>query len=183
MALEKKIGYTHGRFQPFHKGHLSVLEYVLKNYDELWVGISNPLRRLPDNIESYNGDIKQSILEARAESKNIFTFLEREKMILDSLKDEGVDMNRVHVYPHFGYYEEKNWTDFLPPKEITTIVLHCKDPHHDRKIDYYKKHGWNVEAIPLLGEGYSGTLFHKEYPDGNWRDLVPNGTRIFLENR
>lgn len=155
----------------------------MDHYDELWVGISNPLRRLPDNIESYDDDLKQSVLEARQEYKNIFTFLEREEMIRSTLKDEGIDMNRVRIYPHFGYYEEENWADFFPPKEMITIVMHCKDPHHDRKVDYYKTQGWNVEAIPLLKEGYSGTLFHKEYPNGRWRDLVPDGTRRFLEEK
>ena len=178
-----KIGYTHGRFQPLHKGHLPVLLYILDNYDELWVGISNPLRRLPHNIENFDDELKKSIKEARLDSKNIFTFLERKKMILETLKDEGVDLNCVKVYSHFGYYEEDNWADFLPPKEMTTIVLHCKDPHHDKKISYYKKHDWKTEAIPLLKGGYSGTLFHKEYPNGNWRDLVPNGTKKILERK
>jgi hypothetical protein len=104
-------------------------------------------------------------------------------MILDTLKGEGADLNRVSVYPHFGYYEEDNWADFLPPKEITTIVLHCKDPHHNKKFIYYKKHNWNTEALPLLTEGYSGTLFHEEYPNGKWRDLVPDGTKFFLESK
>ena len=176
----KIIGYTHGRFQPFHKGHLAILLYILNNYDELWVGISNPLRRLPYNIENYEVSIKKSILEARSEKKNLFTFLEREMMIIETLKDEGVDMGRVKILPHFGYYEEDNWVDFLPPKELTTIVLHCKDSHHDAKVDYYKKIGWKLEIIPLLKEGYSGTLFHNEYPGGNWQDLVPEGTKRVL---
>jgi len=178
----KTIGYTHGRFQPFHSGHLSILLYILDNYDELWVGISNPLRRLPQNIDSYDQDLKKSILVGRSDAKNIFTFLEREQMIRESLKDEGVDLSRVKIYPHFGYYEEDNWADFLPPKELTTIVLHCKDVHHDKKFVYYKKNGWKTEAIPLLREGYSGTKFHKEYPGGNWQNLVPAGTKRVLDS-
>lgn len=177
-----KIGYTHGRFQPFHKGHLPLLLHILNNYDELWIGISNPLRKLPDNIETYDTELKNSILEARLSTKNIFTFLQREQMILETLKDEKVNLSRVKIYPHFGYYEEENWADFLPPKKITTIVLHCKDPHHDKKFSYYQANGWKTEAIPLFQAGYSGTLFHSEYPNGNWQDLVPNGTKRILEN-
>ena len=179
----KKIGYTHGRFQPFHKGHLPILLYILDHYDELWVGIANPLRRLPTNIESYDEKLKESILEARLESKNIFTFLEREHMVLETLKDEGVDLSRVKIYPHFGYYEEDNWTDFLPPKELTTIVLHCKDVHHDKKLEIYKQNSWETEGLPLLTEGYSGTKFHQEYPDGNWEDVVPEGTKRVIMNK
>lgn len=178
-----KIGYTHGRFQPFHKGHLPVLLYILDKYDELWVGISNPLRRLPHNIDSYDNDLKNSIMNGRTADKNLFTFLERKQMILESLKDEDINLNRVKINPHFGYYEEDNWTDFLPSKEMTTIVLHSKDPHHDKKIIHYKKHGWEIETIPLLKEGYSGTEFHKTYPGGDWQDMVPDGTRRVIESK
>lgn len=178
-----KIGYTHGRFQPFHKGHLPILLYILDRYDELWIGISNPLRALPHNFETYDEELKASIAKARLETKNIFTFLEREQMILETLKEERIDLNRVKIYPHFGYYEEDHWADFFPPKDKTTIILHCKDPHHDKKIDHYKKLGWKIEIIPLLKAGYSGTLFYQEYPNGNWRDLVPDGTKKIIENK
>ena len=103
-------------------------------------------------------------------------------MILETLKDEGVDLSRVHIYPHFGFYEEKIWTDFMPSKEKTTVVLHCKDVHHNEKVDQYIKLGWKTEAIPMLKTGYSGTQFHEEYPNGNWKELVPDGTKKVLEN-
>ena len=98
----KKIAYTHGRFQPLHNGHLPVLLYILNKYDELWIGIANPLRRLPNNIDKYDSDLKKSIFEARKDSKNIFSFIERKKMILDTLKDEGVDLNRIKINPYFS---------------------------------------------------------------------------------
>jgi len=178
----KKIGYTHGRFQPFHKGHLPIMLYILENYDELWVGISNPLRKLPANIDELGEDLQRSIKKARLEKKNIFTFLQRKRMILETLEDEGTDLSRVKIYPHFGYYEETNWTDFMPPKKLTTILLHCKDVHHNKKIKYYKDHNWKVETMPMLKDGYSGTLFHEEYPNGKWQDLIPDGTKRVLNN-
>jgi len=175
------IGYSHGRFQPFHKGHLPILLYILKNYDELWVGISNPLRKLPDNIDTYAPKLKQSILLARQANKNIFSFVSRRAMILASLKDKKIDLRRVTILPHFGFYEEKNWADFFPPKDRTTIVLHCKDPHHQAKLAQYQKTGWKTKTLPLLRKGFSGTKFHKKYPNGNWQTLVPDGTRRVIE--
>jgi hypothetical protein len=102
-------------------------------------------------------------------------------MILETLKDEDVDLSRVKIYPHFGYYEEKNWADFFPPKKETTIIIHSKDPHHDKKINHYKNNGWKVELIPLLKSGYSGTAFHKEFPKGEWKKMVPNGTKKIIK--
>jgi cytidyltransferase-like protein len=32
----------HGRFQPFHRGHLEYMRGASERCDELWVGITNP---------------------------------------------------------------------------------------------------------------------------------------------
>jgi nicotinamide-nucleotide adenylyltransferase len=51
----------HGRFQPFHNGHLEYLRGAAERSDEVWIGITNPdrerikpeasdpLRHLPDS--------------------------------------------------------------------------------------------------------------------------------------
>ncbi len=175
------IAYIHGRFQPFHKGHLALLLYALNKYDELWIGISNPLRELPPNFISFENDLKASILKARDPKKNIFTYLEREEMILKSLEYENIDLKRVKVLPHFGYYDSKNWQDFLPEKENSILVIHPKDLHHKLKLDVYDKLGWRIDDVPLLDPGVSGTDFHKEYPLDDWQQYVPKGTIEVLE--
>src|SRR5205085_9534116 len=35
-------GMIHGRFQPFHNGHLEYLRGAAERSDEVWVGITNP---------------------------------------------------------------------------------------------------------------------------------------------
>ena len=35
-------GFVHGRFQPFHNGHLEYLRGALERCEELFVGITNP---------------------------------------------------------------------------------------------------------------------------------------------
>ena len=37
-----KRGMIHGRFQPFHLGHLEYLQGAAAQSDEVWVGITNP---------------------------------------------------------------------------------------------------------------------------------------------
>jgi cytidyltransferase-like protein len=175
------IAYVHGRFQPFHKGHLALCLYALSKYDELWVGISNPLRELPSNLSNFESDLKASLMKARDPKKNIFSYLERESMILKSLEFENIDLKRIKILPHFGYYDSKNWQDFLPDKTKSVLVIHSKDLHHELKLDLYEKLGWRIEQVPLLEKGVSGTEFHNEYPNGNWQKYVPEGTKEVLE--
>ncbi len=175
-----KIGYNHGRFQPLHNGHFNTFLKILEKFDELCVGIANPLRIPPPNMDKLNKDLQKSLKRSRDPKNNPYTFLERYSMIKISLKEKGIDMDRVKILPHFAFYETKNWKDFIPKN--ATIVLSAKDYHHYEKIELYKKEGWNVEFVEPL-QGVSGSIFDEEWPDGNWRDLVPKGTRKILENK
>lgn len=108
MTQITKIGYTHGRFQPVHNGHFKVFQYILNNYKELWIGIANPLRELPKNINKLEKELAESIKIARNPENNLYSYIERYYMIYNSLKEEGVDMSRIRILPHFGVYETKN---------------------------------------------------------------------------
>ncbi len=174
------IAYTHGRFQPLHNGHFHIFLKILEKYDELWIGISNPLRDYPQGMNDLDENLQKSLAAARAPENNPYTFLERYEMIRISLAEAGIDMNRVRILPHFAFYECDNWKDFIPGN--ATLVLSAKDAHHYSKIEKYKKMGWNVELIEQL-PGISGSIFDKEWPNGKWQELVPEGTRKILKNR
>ncbi len=187
------IIYTHGRFSPFHMGHFGLIkslyeEYVKGSDNQLWIGISNPLRIQIDaekvmnavNNEGYNSLIS-SIREARDIINNLYAFSERYSMIHDSLKMEGFDMGYIKILPHFSFYDNDAWGDFMPPKENSLICLSPKDSHHYTKIKYYRNNGWNVKEYSQI-PGVSGKIFDNNWPNGDWRELVPKGTRMFLEN-
>lgn len=72
-----KIGFYTGRFQPFHKGHLSAIQQAFKEVDFLHIGI---------------GSSQYSHL-----SKNPFTAEERKIYIKDSLLEAGIPENRFRV--------------------------------------------------------------------------------------
>ncbi len=171
------IGYTHGRFQPLHNGHFHTLLKILERFDELWIGIANPLRTYPANIEQLDKELKTSLLKARDPHNNPYTYIERYEMISISLLAHGIDMNRVKILPHFGYYKCEHWKDFIPLQ--ATVVLSIKDYHHYSKVKIYQENGWNVEFIDPL-PGISGTIFDQEWPNGKWRELVPEGTKEIL---
>jgi len=177
-----KIAHVHGIFFPFHKGHLDLVLNILKKYDFLYIGIANPLRKLPANINEYPDYLKNSLLKARLPYKNIFTYLEREQMILRSLQCFGVDLSKIKILPQFGCYEEENWKDFIPCKSNCTLVICPNDVHHDFKIDYYKKDGWKIDILDLP-RLTSGTNFHNDFPDGDWEKHLPKGSAdVIKEN-
>jgi len=176
----KQIAYTHGRFQPVHYGHFDVFTYILKHYDTLWIGIANPLRELPKDLDKLDPKLKESILKARAPENNPYTYIEREEMIRAALENVNVDMRRIRVLPHFSFYDFESWRDFMPPKGDSVIVLPAKDTHHYSKLDVYKREGWEVELLPQIGR-VSGKVFDAAWPDGNWKDLVPKGVDKILE--
>ena len=57
------IGYTHGRFQPIHNGHFHIMLQILEEYDELWIGIANPLLKWPCLLKKENLTIYDNKLE------------------------------------------------------------------------------------------------------------------------
>ncbi len=96
-----KIGYTHGRFQPLHNGHFNTFLKILEKYDELWIGIANPTRTYPPNMDKLSEELRESIKKAKDPSNNPYTFLERYEMIklsLEKYEGGGVDIKRISGY-------------------------------------------------------------------------------------
>jgi len=120
----KQYGYFHGRFQPFHLGHLHIIKTALKEVDELIIGISNPFR-LPAQMESYikqDTNANNSMLIARNPDNNPWSMWERCLMIREGLRSEGIDLSRIIFMPNLlntgiSAFEAR------PPKENIRIYL------------------------------------------------------------
>jgi len=150
-------GLLIGRFQPFHKGHLSAVNFGLSKVENLWIGIGS-------SNKSH-------------EKKNPFTADERKEMIISSL-DAGL-LRRVKVFyvPDIGDHEE--WTyhvDSIVPKYD---VVFSND---DFTMSLYKKRGIDVIEVPLLQRDMiSGTKIRELLvTDKDWTSLVPEGTKKVL---
>ena len=72
----------HGRFQPFHNGHLEYLRGAAAQSDEVFVGITNPD---PQRIKEEPSDPLRHLPES-----NPFTYVERLLMIEAVAEDEGI---------------------------------------------------------------------------------------------
>ena len=85
-----------GRFQPFHRGHLSVIEYLLSKFDQVLVVIgSSDKFRTPENP---------------------FTVGERHAMVKATLDDLKVKPDKFKVVPLPDIDDDEKW-----PKHVIKI--------------------------------------------------------------
>ena len=150
-------GLLIGRFQPFHKGHLSAVNFGLTKVENLWIGIGS-------SNKSH-------------EKKNPFTADERKEMIISSLDSESLKRVKIFYVPDIGDHEK--WTyhvDSIVPKYD---VVFSND---DFTLSLYKKRGMQVIEVPLLQrETISGTKIRELLvTDKDWASLVPEGTKKVL---
>ena len=150
-------GLLIGRFQPFHKGHLSAISFGLSKVENLWIGIGS-------SNKSH-------------EKKNPFTADERKEMILSSLDEKTLKRIKIFYVPDIGDHEK--WTyhvDSIVPKYD---VVFSND---EFTISLYKKRGFDVIEVPLLQRDMiSGTRIRELLVTGqDWSGLVPEGTKNVL---
>jgi len=151
-------GLLIGRFQPFHLGHLEALQFALSKVDKLWVGLGS------SNIS--------------VEKNNPFTAEQRKEMILSSIDDSMKERISIYFIPdvdnHMRWIEK---IDTIVPK-FDIIFSNDELTNH-----LYSKRNIQVLTIPFLNrESLSGTNIRDLIiSDQKWDDLVPDGTRNFLE--
>lgn len=150
-------GLLIGRFQPFHKGHLSAVNFGLSKVENLWIGIGS-------SNKSH-------------EKKNPFTADERKEMIISSLDSETLKRIKVFYVPDIGDHEK--WTHHVDSIVPKYDVVFSND---DFTISLYKKRGIDVIEVPLLQRDMiSGTKIRELLiTDKDWASLVPEGTKKVL---
>ncbi len=177
---DKIIAYTHGRYQPFHNGHLNTIKTMLRHYKNVWIGIANPLRDKPKLLDKTNTELVKSLSKSRKKENNPFSYAERSIMIYDTLKYLQVDIRRIRILPHFGFYDRADWLEYIPLPKTTRIIMVLKEYHHYQKKEKYFNSGYDVKFYKPL-EGISGNSFRKKFPNGGWRSIVPKGTIELIE--
>ena len=150
-------GFLIGRFQPFHLGHLEAVNFALSNVVQLYIGIgsSNKSNQL----------------------RNPFTSEERNEMIASSL-DEKI-LQRVSIYDIPDAGDHSKWIQSIDKIIPKYDVVFSND---DFTQSLYEKNGKKIIPVILKSrDDLSGTNIRKLIQtDGNWEDLVPNGTKNVL---
>ena len=160
----------HGRFQPFHLGHLTYLELAAARCDELFVGITNPDRR---SLVPEPDDPLRHLPES-----NPFTYTERLLMVSAAAEGAGV---RVRVIP-FPIDEPELWDDYAPRDAVQFVRV--LSPWGDTKLARLSAHGCRVEVLPAPeGKLVSGQEVRAAIrTGGDWRRLVAPGVARFIDD-
>jgi len=157
------LGMIHGRFQPFHNGHLEYLRGAAAQSEEVFVGITNPD---PSRIKEEASDPLRHLPES-----NPFSYVERLLMVKAVAEDEGI---RAHVIP-FPVNEPELWAAYVP--EGVTQFLRLFSEWGGTKLDRMREAGYEVV---ILDEGtdkeISGADVRAAIREGrDWEALVPPG--------
>ena len=150
-------GLLIGRFQPFHLGHLSAIQFALSKVDKLWIGLGSSNKPI--------------------EKDNPFTATERKEMILSSIDSSMKEKISIYFIPDVDNHVR--WIE-----KIDTIVpsFEIVFSNDDLTKNLYAKRSTKISSIPFSNrEILSGTRIRDLIvSDQKWDDLVPNGTKNFL---
>jgi nicotinamide-nucleotide adenylyltransferase len=154
----------HGRFQPFHNGHLEYLRGAAEGCDEIFVGITNPD---PERIRPEASDPLRHLPES-----NPYTYVERLLMVKAAARDAGIDLARLHVIP-FPVNEPELWHAYVPDDVVQFIRLFSD--WGGTKLERLRDAGYEVV---VLDEGAAKEVSGAEVraalrEGGDWESLVP----------
>lgn len=136
-----------GRFQPFHKGHLHAIKYILANFDEVVIGIGT----------SNKSDT----------SDNPFSFEERKTIIEES----GI---KFKIIPVEDRDDDKEWVKSIAKKVDFDVVVTGNDWTKNCFLTFgYKV----MEPNFLEPEKYKAAKIRGMMlkGDNSWKELVPEG--------
>ena len=156
----------HGRFQPFHNGHLEYMRGASDRSDELWIGITNPD---PARILPEASDPARHLPES-----NPYTYVERLLMVKAAATDAGLAPERLHVIP-FPVNEPELWDAYVPPDLVQYIRLFSD--WGGTKLERMREAGYDVVVLDEGSEkGISGADVRAAMRAGHdWESLVPPG--------
>lgn len=158
-------GMVHGRFQPFHNGHLEYVLHALQQCDHLIIGITNPD---PSLIVQEATDRDRHLPTA-----NPFTFFERHRMIRVALAEARCEMNQASLVP-FPIHHPERWQFYCPLG--TTQFVRLFSAWGREKVERFQALGWPVVVLDGGGTKHvSGAEVRRRLLVGQgWEELVPS---------
>ena len=171
-----KVGSVHGRFQPFHNGHL---DYVLEAFDRaefLWVGLTQVFQ--PRSGSSHEGSRELA-------TSNPLTFRERSDLVEAALITSGIRPQRFRVTP-FPIETPERLHEFVPAGCMCFTKL--VNEWNDEKVRRLNQHGFPTTilslSVPDNMRVTSGTEIRRliRASDPSWARFVPTAVAEAIEN-
>ena len=154
----------HGRFQPFHNGHLEYLRAAEGSCKNLVIGITNAdPTQISEEATSQHRHLPES---------NPFTFFQRSVMIREVLIEEGIPLERSLIIP-FPVHSPERWRYYLPPDVVH--YLRVFSPWEQAKVDRLRQEGYTVEVLhPGISKEFEAKEVRRRMASGEgWEELVP----------
>ena len=139
-GAELAVAAIHGRFQPFHLGHLEYLELAYRRSRCLYVGITNP-------------DPRARRAEAASPHRhrpdaNPYTYDQRRQMIRAAVAAAGLDNDRVAIVP-FPISDPELWHGYVPA--AATQFVRVYSAWESEKAERLRAGGYDV--VEIAGPG------------------------------
>jgi nicotinamide-nucleotide adenylyltransferase len=150
-----------GRFQPFHKGHLKVVELLLGKVDELVIVIGSA---------QYSHQLD-----------NVFTAGERITMIKEALDEAKLDSCSCYIVPLIDTMVHSIWVSHVVSYVPRFDVVFTNESLTRR---LFKEAGFEVKAIPKYERNvYSSTEVRQRIVNAeNWEELVPKAVARYIKS-
>ncbi|MBI5412095.1 nicotinamide-nucleotide adenylyltransferase [Candidatus Peregrinibacteria bacterium] len=142
-----------GRFQPFHRGHLWVIQQIMEQQSKMLIGIGSA---------QYKGT-----------QDNPFSVKDRTRMIEAALEEAGIAKNTYRIVPIPDIHDDAAW-----PAHVRKLVAQEFDavwtgrPLVKKLFQQYDR----VKIVNLIRwKGISATQVRRKMQanDETWRELVP----------
>jgi nicotinamide-nucleotide adenylyltransferase len=144
-------GLLIGRYQPFHRGHLEVIKSIMKEVDDLIIGIGS-------------AQISHTV-------DNPFTAGERIMMISNAMRDEGIT-HCFYIIPIPDVWNNAIWVNHVKSLTPPFEVVYTANALATR---LFKEGGVEVRTQHFFGRAkFSGTEIRRRMLSGEeWESLVP----------
>ncbi|NTW53809.1 MAG: adenylyltransferase/cytidyltransferase family protein [Chlorobaculum sp.] len=173
--MEYEVGMIHGRFQPFHNGHMDYLKAALKIVKRLYIGITNPY---PDVIVKDDTDSHR-----HNPNSNPYTYFQRLMMIRNSilLDDKICDRYKDIVIIPFPISNPKLYKDYVPDNAVQIMRLFGQWDYKKERM--FKDNGYSTKI--LNGRRITSGEEIRGMNDKSIDELkikVPEGTAVVLSD-
>src|SRR3989344_450276 len=137
-----------GRFQPFHNAHLKDVKSILKEFDEVVIGIGSS--------------------QEKNTSENPFSYNDRKRMISSALKNNKI--KNFKIYPIPDLYNDTKWVNYI---KTNLPKFDAAYSGNEWTLGCFKKHGFKARKI-RLAKGISSTIVREMIAKSeHWESLVP----------
>ena len=145
-----------GRFQPFHNAHLSDVKKILKNFDEIIVGIGSSQEK-----NTY---------------ENPFSYNERKQMIENVFKKNKI--KNFRIYPVPDLYDDVKWVNYILKKIPKFDIAYSGN---DWTIRCFTRHKLKSKKIKLLKGINSTKIRQLIVKNKNWEILIPREVADYIK--